>query len=145
MTALDLFRHDFVLSIKPEYAAKIIAGEKTVELRRRFPAGTVTGAVAYIYATVPVQALIGWVTIAEVRCMPVREIWAQFARAACIEAGDFREYFDDLENGYVLVLEQPKALVPPIGLSELKTRLNFAPPQSYCYADDSFRRLIQHA
>jgi predicted transcriptional regulator len=38
MNNLDLFRHDFVVSIKPEYALKIIEGCKTVELRRRFPA-----------------------------------------------------------------------------------------------------------
>jgi hypothetical protein len=28
MTTLDLFRHDFVLSIKPEYALKIVEGVK---------------------------------------------------------------------------------------------------------------------
>lgn len=28
MTTLDLFRRDFVLSIKPEYALKIVEGEK---------------------------------------------------------------------------------------------------------------------
>lgn len=33
---LDLFRHDFVVSIKPEYATKIVVGDKKVELRRRF-------------------------------------------------------------------------------------------------------------
>jgi predicted transcriptional regulator len=32
------------LSIKPEYATKIVDGLKKVELRRRFPYGTVTGA-----------------------------------------------------------------------------------------------------
>jgi predicted transcriptional regulator len=59
MNNLDLFRHDFVLSIKPEYATKIVEGLKKVELRRRFPYGTVTGARLYIYATVPIQAVIG--------------------------------------------------------------------------------------
>jgi hypothetical protein len=37
-------QHDFVLSIKPEYATKIVDGLKKVELRRRFSYGTVTGA-----------------------------------------------------------------------------------------------------
>jgi predicted transcriptional regulator len=145
MATLDLFRHDFVLSIKPEYATKIIAGEKTVELRRRFPPGTVTGALAYVYATVPIQAVIGWATIADVRSMAVPQIWAEFERAACIGPDDFWQYFGNLKNGYVLVLERPRALAHPVKLSELRASLNFVPPQSYCYADESFRRLIQHA
>jgi predicted transcriptional regulator len=144
MKTLDLFRHDFVLSIKPEYAAKIISGEKTVELRRKFPNGTVTGAVAYIYATVPIQAVIGWVTIADVKSLHVNEIWNQFKDVACIEENDFLQYFGDLKSGFVLILEDPQSLSTPVALSELKSQLNFVPPQSYCYADEPFRQLIQH-
>jgi predicted transcriptional regulator len=75
MNNLDLFRHDFILSIKPEYATKIVEGLKKVELRRRFPYGTVTGARLYIYATVPIQAVIGYATIRGVERMPVEQIW----------------------------------------------------------------------
>jgi predicted transcriptional regulator len=143
MKTLDLFRHDFVLSIRPEYATKIISGEKTVELRRKFPNGTVTGAIVYVYATVPIQAVIGWAKIADVKRLKVHDIWEQFKDVACIQENDFLEYFGDLKSGFVLMLEAPQPLSNPVALSELKARLNFVPPQSYCYADDSFRRLIQ--
>lgn len=142
MKTLDLFRHDFVLSIKPEYATKIIAGQKTVELRRRFPTGTVTGAVIYVYATVPIQAVIGWATIAEVQLLPVATIWEKYKSVACIESEDFKSYFGNTNEGCVLVLEQPYSLRSPISLAKLKENLKFVPPQSYCYADESFRRLV---
>jgi predicted transcriptional regulator len=145
MSTFDLFRHDFVLSIRPEYATKIMSGEKTVELRRRFPGGTVTGARAYIYATAPIQGIIGWATIADVKSMSPKEIWAKYQAVACIGAEDFWQYFADVESGFVLELIDVVAPPAPIGLSALKAHLNFVPPQSYCYADDTLRRLVQHA
>jgi predicted transcriptional regulator len=144
MKTLDLFRHDFVLSIKPEYATKIIAGEKTVELRRRFPLGTVTGAVAYVYATVPIQAVIGWATIAEVQLLPVATIWEKYKSVAHITSSDFQDYFGELTDGCVIVLEQPRALSSPVNLKSLKEHLKFVPPQSYCYADEAFRQFVHH-
>ena len=144
MKTLDLFRHDFVLSIKPEYATKIIAGQKTVELRRRFPTSTVTGALVYIYATVPIQAVIGWATIAEVQLLPVAKIWEKYRTVAHIENDDFKDYFGDLKEGCVLVLERPEALGSPISLAALKEKLKFVAPQSYCYADEAFQRLVHH-
>ena len=78
MGTLDLFRHNFVLSIKPQYATRIVDGVKTVELRRRFPYGTVTGARLYVYASVPIQALIGYATISTVERLAIREIWEKY-------------------------------------------------------------------
>jgi predicted transcriptional regulator len=142
MTTLDLFRHDFVLSIKPEYATKIVDGLKKVELRRRFPYGTVTGARIYIYATVPIQAVIGYATIREVERLPVEQIWDCYHEVAFIARSDFDDYYRDVELGYVLVLQDAVQLKEQIGISVLKSKLNFTPPQSFTYADDAFRRLI---
>jgi predicted transcriptional regulator len=142
MSTLDLFRHDFVLSIKPEYATKIVEGLKQVELRRRFPYGTVTGARIYVYATVPIQAVIGYATIQEVERLPVEVIWASYHQVAYIARKDFEDYYHDSDSGYVLVLRDPVRLQNPVSISELKSELNFTPPQSFAYADDAFRRLI---
>lgn len=142
MNTLDFFRHDFVLSIKPEYATRIVDGLKTVELRRRFPYGTVTGARLYVYATVPIQAVIGYATIRKVERSPVEQIWAAYHQVAFIDRKDFEDYYRDVESGYVLVLQDPVRLKHPIGLEMLKSRLNFTPPQSFAYADEAFRRLI---
>lgn len=103
MTNLDLFKQDFVLSIKPEYATRIVDGLKKVELRRRFPYGTATDAKLFIYATVPLQSVLGYATIEEVRRLPVEEIWRNYHDVAYIDKPAFDEYYGNLAQGYVLV------------------------------------------
>jgi predicted transcriptional regulator len=142
---LDLFRHDFILSIKPEYATRIVDGQKTVELRRRFLDLTVTGAKMYVYATVPIQALIGYATIERVLRMPVAAIWREYHRVAFISQPDFEEYFQGRDVGFVLVLRDPVKLSAPIPLSVLKQQLNFTPPQSFAYADEALSQLVDAA
>lgn len=142
MSTLDLFRHDFVLSIKPEYATKIVAGLKTVELRRRFPYGTVTGAKLFVYATVPIQAVIGYATIATVEEHPVERVWALYHDVAFIDRPDFNTYYDGKDTGFVIRLKEPVALPNAVPLTTLKEQLDFTPPQSFAYADDRFRQLI---
>ena len=142
MSTFDLFRHDFVLSIKPEYATKIVEGLKKVELRRRFPPGTVTGARLYIYATVPIQALIGYATIKQVEHMPIEKIWSTYHSVSFIDRVDFESYYSGLDDGYVILLDDVVRLDCPVPLSVLKDRLDFTPPQSFAYADDGFRRLV---
>ncbi|MER8601260.1 hypothetical protein [Mesorhizobium sp. M0768] len=143
MSNLDLFRHDFVLSIKPEYAIKIVSGQKKVELRRRFPYGTVTGAVMYIYASAPIQAVIGYATISTVEELPVERIWANYSDVAFIARDDFDAYYAERTSGFVIKLQDPVAVPEPVPLSLLKDRLGFTPPQSFAYADDAFRQLIR--
>jgi predicted transcriptional regulator len=142
MTTLDLFRHDFVLSIKPEYALKIVEGVKKVELRRRFPPGAVTGARLYVYATVPIQALIGYATISRIDSLPVEDIWRYYNEVACINREDFDAYYRGLGLGYVIVLKDVVQLARPIPLAVLKEKLAFTPPQSFAYADDGFRQIV---
>lgn len=60
MTTADLFQDyvDIFLSIHPQYANKILAGLKTIELRKRFPDLNGVKGRILIYATVPVQRFV---------------------------------------------------------------------------------------
>jgi predicted transcriptional regulator len=49
---------NLLVSVRPEFASKIANGEKTVELRRRFPRDMVIGARVLIYSSRPVAAII---------------------------------------------------------------------------------------
>ncbi len=141
MTTLDLFRHDFVLSIKPEYATKIVDGVKKVELRRRFPYGTVTGAKLFIYASAPIQAVVGYATIRIVEKLPVEKIWEKYNDVSCIARADFDAYYKGCKSGFVIVLDSVVRLEDPVPLDVLKETFNFTPPQSFTYANDAFSRL----
>ena len=71
--ALDQDRM-IVLSLKPRFAEAILAGTKTVELRRTTPRIEVPTR-ALLYATTPVRALLGTCIITEVRTADLTALW----------------------------------------------------------------------
>jgi len=134
---------DVVFSIKPEYSEKILSGEKTVELRRRFPTDIPNGTCALIYATTPTRALTGIALIGDVARMSPKEIWKVYSSRACIKRRDFDAYFDGVQNGVVIELRHARSLRRAVPLDELRDRFNFEPPQSFLYAKGEFRKALE--
>ena len=141
----DVFRQhrDVVLSIRPQYCDKILDGRKTVELRRRFPVSAPKGAVAYIYSTSPVRAMVGSAEIANVAKLPVYDIWQQYSDLAFVEKADFDAYFAGLDEGFALEFSNIRPLPRAFDLPELRKRFGFEPPQSFLYAKPGLRRALQ--
>jgi len=142
-TTLGLFRRDLVVSVRPIYAAKIIDGSKTVELRRRFPDSVAAGSLALIYSSSPVQAIIGYARIKEVRRLPVRQIWQHFREAACIEKVDFEQYFAGLKQGYAILLEKPRRARKQVKATDLQQEFGFTPPQSFRYVGEEYEAILR--
>lgn len=136
-------QRDVVLSIKPLYSEKILTGHKTVELRRRFPVAAPNGALAYIYSSSPVKAMVGTVSIRDVLKLPVEQIWTEFESTAFIERPQFDKYFEGLDHGFALVFDEVKTFSRPLPLSELRERFGFEPPQSFLYAKHDLRKALQ--
>ncbi|MDQ0422997.1 putative transcriptional regulator/DNA-binding XRE family transcriptional regulator [Peteryoungia aggregata LMG 23059] len=136
-------QRDVVLSIRPQYSEKILDGQKTVELRRRFPVSAPSGTVAYIYSTSPVRAIVGIAEIRDVLKLPVKQIWSEFEDAASIERGDFDNYFQGVDFGFVLMFEDVKPFSRPVPLSELREKYGFEPPQSFLYASRDLRKALR--
>jgi predicted transcriptional regulator/DNA-binding XRE family transcriptional regulator len=135
---------DMILSIRPTHADKILDGSKTVELRRRFTDGVRPGTLALIYTTSPTRALTGCAKIDEVQRLAVRDIWDRHRIAARLHKRDFEAYFSGLDRGYAIVLSSARPFARPVGLSELRKRFGFEPPQSYQYAPAHMRGLVEH-
>jgi predicted transcriptional regulator len=135
---------DVLFSIRPVHAEKILAGNKTVELRRRFANAVTPGTLALIYSTSPTSALIGSAKIKAVHCTDLPTLWKTHKKAACLDKSDFEAYFAGLERGYAIVLDSPRTLERPVGLTELRKRFGFEPPQSYQYASPRIRGLIEN-
>src|ERR1700730_1135761 len=72
MDAIPEFRRDVVVSVRPIYASKILHGQKTVKLRRKFPEVGSTGALVLIYSSSPVSVVVGCarITCIEITCFP---------------------------------------------------------------------------
>ena len=141
----DAFRphRDVVLSIRPKYASRIMAREKTVELRRRFPISAPKGTIAYIYSTSPERAMVGHAEISEVRKLDLEEIWRRYADTAYIERAEFDLYFEGLDQGFALEFANVRPFATPLSLCDLRERFGFEPPQSFLYAKRDLRRALK--
>ncbi len=135
-------RRDVVFSIRPQYSRRIETGEKTVELRRRFPADVPEGTIALIYSTSPTRALTGIAEIEGVVVDTPESIWSRFQGKACIEKPDFDTYFAGTERACAIKLRRARPLRRSLDLSELRERFSFEPPQSFLYAKPDLREAL---
>ncbi len=133
---------DVVFSIKPKYSRKITTGEKTIELRRRFPMSVPVGTTALIYETSPTRALAGIAEIGEVHRREPQDIWKNFGEQACITRKDFDAYFTGVDHAYAIELKHGRRLPRALELSELRERFSFEPPQSFLYATPKLREAL---
>ena len=142
MSSLDVQTKDFLLSVHPEYATKILLGEKTVELRRRLPLDGNVGATMFLYSTSPVRAVVGHAKIERVERLSISEIWTRHADAACIGRKEFKRYFGDVRFGFAIVLRAAKPMLSQVTAEELELQFGIVLPQSYRYVTQLFLSLI---
>ena len=142
MDAIPDFTRDLLLSLHPRHASNVLAGEKTVELRRRFPERHMRGALALIYSTTPVQAVVGVVRIKHVLKLPVSRVWKEYGGAACVSKGEVEAYFSGLREGYVILLDEARPLKHQLTVQDLYSRFGIVPPQSYRYVTEGCVALL---
>lgn len=133
-----------VLSIRPTYVSRILNGAKRVELRRRFPTTESAPRTVLIYSTAPVQSIVAIAQLAAVEIFSLAKLWRQRGNDAGVSKEEFDAYFDGVEQGCALVLQDVKKLKNPVHLTDLARRFDFTPPQSYCYWKTSLQELTTH-
>ncbi len=135
-----------VLSLRPRFAEAILAGVKTVELRRTVPK-IVIPTRALLYAASPVRALLGTCVITSVRSADLAALWHEYGPRSKLSFGEFQQYFKGVNTGTALTLSGPQTLNRPIPLQDLRAKpRNFRPPQSFAYVDTKTgNQLIQMA
>ncbi|MDO9420247.1 MAG: ASCH domain-containing protein [Herminiimonas sp.] len=119
-----------VLSIKPKYAELILAGTKTVELRRSWAAEKID--VILIYASSPICRLVGIVKVKDIRKLAPATLWTHCSQnGGGLTRQELLQYFEGKEKGYVIFLDDAKRFSKPI---EPQTIIeNFSAPQSFRY------------
>ncbi|MYB10905.1 MAG: ASCH domain-containing protein [Acidimicrobiia bacterium] len=132
--ALDQSRM-IVLSLRPRFAEAILAGTKTVELRRTRPRIEVPTR-ALLYATTPIRALLGTCIITEVRSADLTALWREYGSSSELSHSEFKHYFDGLDVGTALTLAHQQPLDRMVPLQDLRANpRGFRPPQSFAYVD----------
>lgn len=132
-----------LLSLRPEFAEKVFAGTKRVELRRVRPRIEVQDWVL-VYVSTPVQAVVGAFQVAGVVENSPATLWRKVREHAGVTRRQFDDYYSGAPKGYGIFLSAVKMLPKPVKLSYLRMIWpDFHPPQSYRYLDLYEARLIK--
>lgn len=122
-----------LMSIKPDYAHRILEGTKKFEYRRikcQHPIDLI-----YIYATSPIKKIIGQVTVESVITSSLDTMWESTKSFSGINKKDFYDYFvgKDIAHAYKLV--DVEKYSNPKNLNEFGID---RAPQSFVYVNTSY-------
>lgn len=119
-----------LLSIRPEFVEKIFAGLKRYEFRRViFKSKNVSKVV--VYASHPVQRVVGEFEVGGILALDRRQLWRQTRQFAGIAKAYFDDYFADKETAYAIRIKSARRYPNPIKLDSLFPSAR--PPQSFMY------------
>ncbi|MFC0400891.1 ASCH domain-containing protein [Paraburkholderia rhizosphaerae] len=119
-----------LLSIKPEFAEKILLGEKHFEFRKAIPKAPGVKTVV-IYATKPVGKVVGEFDIDGVISASPRNLWSRTKEFAGITKQRFNEYFDGREVAHAIKVKDARRYEKPLELPSVLE--SGVAPQSFCY------------
>lgn len=129
-----------LMSIKPVYAQKIKAKEKSIELRCSAPKVS-SGDILVIYESSPVQRVTAYCEIDSIISMPPVKLWEVVKEKSGIGWSAFENYFSGKKKGVGICLKDANTLSSPQPLSVISE--GFYAPQSYRYiSEEQFLRLI---
>lgn len=119
-----------LLSIKPEYAEKILDGKKLFEFRRSLFRDPKVQTIV-IYATKPIGKIIGEFEIDGVLSDNPDEIWSVTSEFSGISENYFKEYFCGRDIAHAIKVKSTKRYKHPKELSSVIQ--SGVAPQSFCY------------
>lgn len=118
-----------LLSIKPEFAFKIFEGTKKYEFRKIiFKRPNIKTVV--VYASSPVQKVIGEFEIEDILSSTPENIWKKTKYNSGISEDYFKDYFLNKEIAYAIKIKGVKKYDQPF---DLKEKFDLIPPQSFVY------------
>jgi len=119
-----------LLSIKPEFAEKILRGEKLFEFRRvLFKSKFVSRIV--IYASSPVQRVVGEFEVEEILALSKQRLWIRTRLHSGIKKAYFDEYFQGCGKAFAIKVRRPRRYSTPVPLRHVCD--TDRPPQSFMY------------
>lgn len=122
-----------LISVKPEFANKIISKHKLIELRKNMPKAQI-GDFVLIYSTVPDKAIIGFARIENIIERSPNTMWNEFSDKLGIDKFRFDEYYLNYKRAIGLELSYVCKLKTRISLKDIKSMYpKFSPPQTYRY------------
>lgn len=119
-----------LLSIKPEYANRIISGTKKYEFRKHLAKSDIQKII--IYSTAPEKKIIGEVEVVGTLSMKKTPLWEKTKLHAGISRKKFRQYFDGYTIAHAYVLGEATKYETSMDLADVGLK---QAPQSFVYVN----------
>jgi predicted transcriptional regulator len=128
---MGIHARDVLISIQPDFVAKILSEKKTIELRKKpFPANG--GVRIWIYSTSPTSAIEACAFVETVDSDTPENIWGKYQHKCGVSRSDFDTYFDGASEAYAINITHPRKLDKKMKLDDIKHLSDgFTPPQYY--------------
>lgn len=120
-----------LLSIKPNFAEKILSGRKKYEYRKQVFKKQVQSVL--LYATLPIGKIIGEFYIDRILEDIPENLWNSTKTFSGISKLEYDSYFNGKGNAYAIKILRAKRFPSPIDPSVFID--NFRPPQSFIYIE----------
>ncbi len=121
---------DIMMSIKPEYAERILNGSKRWEFRKSIPKDIDDCNHIYVYATAPVKKVVCALFIGDILYEEPSSLYELTKNTAGIGKDSFMWYFRDCKKGYAIGIRGKIVFDQPKDLSDFGIK---RAPQSWCY------------
>lgn len=123
--------NDILISVDERHARNLIAGTKTLELRRR-RINVDCGDRVWIYSKVPKGSVEAIGYVSSILSANPTDIWAQYASESGLSSKEFFDYYSGVELGHAIIFSKVVPLKFGIGLSDIRQHHEtFQPPQFF--------------
>lgn len=119
-----------LLSIKPEFAEKILSGEKRYEFRRVIHSNKKVNVVV-IYMTAPIKKIVGEFQIDSILSDSPDKMWDKTQEFAGISRENYNKYFEGRKLAYAMSIGHVTEYLNPVDPKLVMP--SFTPPQSFMY------------
>lgn len=129
-----------LLSIRPEYATSILAGEKQWEFRKvkfRRPISHLL-----LYACHPVRKLVGIATVRQVVCDHPESLWLRCHEHGGVNKHVYAAYYQSAVSGVAVQLGHVEVFGEPFDLAVIMPGAR--PPQSFQYLPSDALQLLDN-
>lgn len=122
---------DIIISVEERHASNMLAGKKSVELRRK-PLNIAPGTRVWVYSKLPRGQIQALAVVDQVVADTPGEIWNSYGSESAISRNEFNTYFLDSRVGYAIIFKEVKPLAPILSLSSIREKIShFHPPQFF--------------
>lgn len=129
-----------LLSIHPEYVAKILSKDKTFEFRKHVPANFDEDKRVAVYSTSPDCKIVCYFEVDSVLVGSPSGLWRRVSRGAGISKAEFDAYFNGRTKAFAYKISKVYPLKGSVTLKSVGW--GSGAPQSFCYLSKQIIRRI---